>query len=148
MGRKFKMMFLIYRYKTLVLLSCLFFSFSFSSFSHDDHGKMIEAIEPYPEIRVDLINLYSPDFKLEFTLKNFNLIPFGQESNSDVNEGHILLLVNNKKKIMIDTDTFILKRSLLKKGKNEVFVMLMNSDHDVYTKEKSIIYVSKRINNR
>ena len=90
----------------------------------------------------------SPDFNLEFDVKNFNLIPLGKHSNPNKNEGHILILVNNKKKIMVTTDTFVLKRSLLKKGKNEIFIMLMDSDHSLYTNQGSIIYVSKRIYNK
>ena len=34
---------------------------------------------------------------------------------------------------------------LLKKGKNELFIMLMDRNHYLYTKDGRIIYVSKRI---
>ncbi len=141
-------MFYIIKSKIFILFVSFFLFHPLTSLSHDDHGKMVEAIKPYPEIKVDLINLYSPDFKLEFNIKNFKLIALEEDSNPNKNEGHILILVNNKKKIMVTDDTFVLKRSLLKKGKNEIFVMLMDSHHSLYTKEGSIIYVSKRIYNK
>ena len=46
---------------------------------------------------------------------------------------------------MIDKVDFLLNKDLLKKGKNELFIMLMDQNHYLYTKGGRIINVSKRI---
>lgn len=134
--------------KELIIYFFIFFISPFFAFSHADHGEMIEAKPPYPTISMDIINLYSPDYKIEFKLDNFTLIPLGRTSNPESNEGHILILINNKKKVMITDQTYILKRDLLRKGKNEIFIMLMDSEHSLYTKDGKIIYISKIIYNK
>jgi len=106
---------------------------------------MIEASNPYPDISVNITKDESSNYQLDFKLKNFKLIVEGQSISSDINSGHIFLFINNKKEIMIDKLDFLLNKDLLKKGKNELFIMLMDRNHYLYTKDGRIIYVSKRI---
>ena len=82
---------------------------------------------------------------MNLSSKNFKLIVEGQSIDTDINSGHIFLFINNKKEIMIDKLDFLLNKDLLKKGKNELFIMLMDRNHYLYTKDGRIIYVSKRI---
>jgi len=146
MGRKFKIKNILLRVNLVLLLWLLIpFTNISTSFSHDNHGNMIEALEPYPTIQVNIKNFNVSDYKINFKIDNFELAPIGQISESQANVGHILLLINNKKKIMITEKTFILKKNLLRKGKNELFIMLMTTDHSLYTLDEDIIYVSKRI---
>ena len=116
-----------------------------SALSHANHGKMVEAASPYPTIGVELKNHNPSSYILKFKLTNFELIPLNDFSVINKNEGHILLLINNKKKIMITEKNYTLSSDLLKIGKNELFFMLMDSNHFIFTKDKNIIYVSKLI---
>ena len=143
MGRKHKVNSLFL--KSLLTSLFLFFITIPSTYAHDDHGKMIEASNPYPDISVNITKDESSNYQLDFKLKNFKLIVEGQSISSDINSGHIFLFINNKKEIMIDKLDFLLNKDLLKKGKNELFIMLMDRNHYLYTKGGRIIYVSKRI---
>ena len=116
-----------------------------SGLSHANHGKMVEAASPYPTIAVELKNQNLSSYILEFKLTNFELIPLNDSSVINKNEGHIMLLINNKKKIMITEKNYTLSSDLLKTGKNELFVMLMDSKHFIFTKDENIIYVPKLI---
>ena len=146
MGRKHKVNSLFLKFKETLLTSLfLFFITIPSTYAHDDHGKMIEASNPYPDISVNITKDESSNYQLDFKLKNFKLIVEGQSISSDINSGHIFLFINNKKEIMIDKVDFLLNKDLLKKGKNELFIMLMDQNHYLYTKGGRIIYVSKRI---
>ena len=146
MGRKHKVNSLFLKFKETLLTSLfLFFITIPSTYAHDDHGKMIEASNPYPDISVNITKDESSNYQLDFKLKNFKLVVEGQSISSDINSGHIFLFINNKKEIMIDKVGFLLNKDLLKKGKNELFIMLMDRNHYLYTKDGRIIYVSKRI---
>ncbi|RZP15341.1 MAG: hypothetical protein EVA30_04245 [Candidatus Dadabacteria bacterium] len=146
MGRKHKINSLFQKFKEILLtFFFLFFIIIIPTHSHDDHGKMIEASNPYPDISVDITKDASSNYELDFKLKNFKLIAEGQSIRTDINSGHIFLFINNKKEIMIDKVDFLLNKDLLKKGKNELFIMLMDQSHYLYTKGGRIIYVSKRI---
>ena len=146
MGRKHKINSLFLKFKgTVLTFFFLFFITILPTYAHDDHGKMIEASNPYPDISVNITEDASSNYQLDFKLKNFKLIVEGQSISTDINSGHIFLFINNKKEIMIDKVDFLLNKDLLKKGKNELFIMLMDQNHYLYTKDGIIIYVSKRI---
>ena len=146
MGRKHKVNSLFLKFKETLLTSLfLFFIIILTTYGHDDHGKMIEASNPYPDISVNITKDESSNYQLDFKLKNFKLVVEGQSISSDINSGHIFLFINNKKEIMIAKVDFLLNKDLLKKGKNELFIMLMDQNHYLYTKDGRIIYVSKRI---
>ena len=116
-----------------------------SVLSHDSHGKMIEATHPYPAINVIVKNQNLSTYLLEFKISNFKLISLNDSSEINKNEGHILLLINNKKKIMVTEETYKLSADLLRVGKNELFVMLMDSNHSLFTRSNDIIYTPKLI---
>ena len=84
-------------------------------------------------------------YLLEFKISNFKLISLNDSSEINKNEGHILLLINNKKKIMVTEETYKLSADLLRVGKNELFVMLMDSNHSLFTRSNDIIYTPKLI---
>ena len=128
----------------LLLSIFLLFSFNISkAYSHDSDGKMIEAYTPFPKIEFEIKDNSPSIYTLTFKFQNFNLTPVEADLEKLLNSGHILLLINNDKKIIINKSSYNLSKNLLKNGKNELFVMLLNSDHYLYTKMGAIIYKAK-----
>jgi len=122
----------------------LLFSFNISkAYSHDSDGKMIEADPPFPKIEFEIKDNSPLIYTLTFKFQNFNLPPVEGDLKGLSNSGHILLSINNDKKIIINKSSYDLSKNLLKIGKNELFVMLLNSDHYLYTKMGAIIYKAK-----
>lgn len=104
---------------------------------------MIEADPPFPKIEFEIKDNSPSIYTLTFKFQNFNLAPVEADLEKLLNSGHILLLINNDKKIIINKSSYNLSKNLLKNGKNELFVMLLNSDHYLYTKMGAIIYKAK-----
>ena len=90
MGRKHKVNSLFLKFKETLLTSLfLFFITIPSTYAHDDHGKMIEASNPYPDISVNITKDESSNYQLDFKLKNFKLVVEGQSISSDLSLIHI-----------------------------------------------------------
>ena len=135
-----------FNFPTSFLLLSIFLLFSFNiskAYSHDSDGKMIEAYPPFPKIEFEIKDNSPSIYTLTFKFQNFNLAPVEADLEKLLNSGQRLLLINNDKKIIINKSSYNLSKNLLKNGKNELFVMLLNSDHYLYTKMGAIIYKAK-----
>jgi len=123
---------------------CIFFLLVVQSLSHSNHEKLLEAKKPYPEINQFVIKKKgASEYEARIEVKNFVLSKFSSRSDlkADTNAGHFILIINNEN-VMYDSETFIVEDRYLKKGKNEIILVLMSDDHSMLTKNGDLIYKS------
>jgi len=104
----------------------------------------LEAKKPYPEINQFVIKKKgASEYEARIEVKNFVLSKFSSRSDlkADTNAGHFILIINNEN-VMYDSETFIVEDRYLKKGKNEIILVLMSDDHSMLTKNGDLIYKS------
>ena len=121
--------------------------------SHEEHhGDLVEATTPFPEINFKFKKVTRNEIKIVFKLKNFKLIPLKSEDAVEMhsmemtNSGHLIVEINNKE-FMVDQNEFLFDRSILVDGRNEVFVMLMDHKHNLYSINGEVIYKAKLLEN-